>query len=227
MIVRQERVTAHLGEETEEDNDKDTTAHARGADHIHPGLLGVLHFNLDGGSNLCHLGLNKDGVSISFGVVLGQDSKSLIVAIFADKPTWAFRQEATSVSDCKAIFSFSNAYKTKVICRSEGQICSKDGTRQLQSPTMFVVRVAMAAAIMAPMKYEALNNEVKNGRSLGYPNSPIREEPATMANRMPTPSSIRAIMYMPTAKDLAWNRVRQDIVTYCAGQNPVEALQRP
>jgi hypothetical protein len=92
LVVREESVAAHLGEDTEEAGNEDTTAHTLGAQHVEPRLFGVLELNLDSRSNLSHLSLDEDRVGIAFRVVLGQDSKSLIVAVFADEPTWALRQ---------------------------------------------------------------------------------------------------------------------------------------
>lgn len=50
---------------------------------------------------------------------------------------------------------------------------------------MPVVRIEMAAARIEPMKYEALKRDVKKGRSLGYANSPINDEPEIMQKRIP------------------------------------------
>ena len=63
---------------------------------------------------------------------------------------------------------------------------------------MVVVLIEMAAAVMEPIKYEALKREVMNGRSFGWASSPIKADPAMMAKRIPNPSSIRAMMYMAT-----------------------------
>jgi hypothetical protein len=43
----------------------------------------------------------------------------------------------------------------------------------------------MAAATIAPMKYDALNSEVRNGRSLGYPSSPINADQEMIQKRRP------------------------------------------
>jgi len=63
-----------------------------------------------------------------------------------------------------------------------------------------VVRVAIAAAMIDPIKYDALKSDVIKGRSFGYASSAIKEEPEMMAKRMPTPSSMRAMMYMATVE---------------------------
>jgi hypothetical protein len=53
----------------------------------------VLHFDLDGGSDLGHLGLYQDGSGVPLRVVLGKDGKGLIVAVLGDEPTGRFGQE--------------------------------------------------------------------------------------------------------------------------------------
>ena len=84
------------------------------------------------------------------------------------------------------------------ICMADGTSCNRLGTLQLQSPTISTVLMVIPQATIDPMKYEELNNEVSTARSFGCASSPIRQDPLMMANRMPAPSSIRAIMYMAT-----------------------------
>jgi len=55
-------------------------------------------------------------------------------------------------------------------------------------------------AMMAPIKYEALNREVKVDRSFGWPSSPINAEPAMMHVTIPKPRTMRLKMYIPTLK---------------------------
>jgi hypothetical protein len=93
-VVGQERVTAHLREQTHHAGNQDTAAHTGGADHVHPGLLGVLDFELDGRADLGHLGLHKERGRITLSVVLDQDSQGLLVAVFADEITRAFGKHA-------------------------------------------------------------------------------------------------------------------------------------
>jgi hypothetical protein len=61
-------------------------------------LLGDLKLELDGGSNLGHFSLHEVGAGIALGVVLCKNSEGLIIAIFADKPTGAFRKQAVNPS---------------------------------------------------------------------------------------------------------------------------------
>lgn len=89
-------------------------------------------------------------------------------------------------------------YKTNAICKNEGHICNREGRRQLQLLGISVVPSAIAAAVIWPMKYEALNREVRVALSFGWPNSPIRDDPEIIAKTMPNPSVIREKMYIPT-----------------------------
>jgi hypothetical protein len=86
----------------------------------------------------------------------------------------------------------------KQICSSEGHICRREGRRQLQSVFMSLVAIAIAAAAIAPRKYEALKKDVKVARSLGCPSSPIRAEAETIHMTMPKPRAILAKIYIPT-----------------------------
>jgi hypothetical protein len=88
--------------------------------------------------------------------------------------------------------------------------------------------MAIAAATIAPIKYEALNNEVRYGRSLGYPSSPIRAEPEMIQKTIPTPSNIRAMMYMATGRIVRNHAiVRLVVITYDAEQNLAEVRREP
>lgn len=89
-VVREQRVAGHLGEETHHRRDKDATAHARGFDHVPPGLLGVVHLDGDGRLDLSHLRTGEQRVRVPLGVVFDQDSKGFVVAVLADQPTRAF-----------------------------------------------------------------------------------------------------------------------------------------
>src|ERR1700710_1288738 len=91
-------------------------------------------------------------------------------------------------------------HKIKVIWRSEGHICRREGRRQLQSVFISLVPIAIAAAAIAPRKYEALKKEVKVARSLGWPSSPIRAAELMIHMTMPKPRTILAKMYIPTRR---------------------------
>lgn len=58
-------------------------------------------------------------------------------------------------------------YKTKPICRRLGHSWSRLGIRQAQSLGRLLVPKHIAAAVICPIKYDTLNNEVNTGRSLG------------------------------------------------------------
>ena len=152
-IVGKQGIAGHLGEQTQECGDEDTTTHTGGAEHGPPGLLGVLHLELDGGLDLGHLGEDDVVVRIIFAMVLDEDGERLIVSVLADEPTGAFWEKA-----CYALVSaphnlaFLVAYKTVHICRREGQICKSDGTRQFQLLFKESVPMAIEAAKMEPMK---------------------------------------------------------------------------
>lgn len=60
LVVRQQCVSTHLGEKSEEARDEHTSTHTLGPKHIEPRLLGVLHFEFDCRSYLSHLGLHED-----------------------------------------------------------------------------------------------------------------------------------------------------------------------
>lgn len=95
---------------------------------------------------------------------------------------------------------YGYTHKMKKICRSEGHICRREGSRQLQSVFMSLVAIAIAEAAIAPRKYEALKKDVKVARSLGCPSSPIRAEALTIHMTMPKPRTILAKMYIPTRR---------------------------
>lgn len=90
------------------------------------------------------------------------------------------------------------SHKTVAICRREGQIWRSEGRRQAQSVVISEVPIAMVAARIWPIKYEELKRDVRIGRSLGWPSSPMSEDPEMIAKRMPTPRSMRAIIYIAT-----------------------------
>jgi hypothetical protein len=56
----------------------------------------------------------------------------------------------------------------------------------------------MAEAVICPIKYDELKSDVRIARSLGWPSSPIKAAPEMMQKRMPTPRSMRAMIYMAT-----------------------------
>lgn len=56
------------------------------------------------------------------------------------------------------------------------------------------------AAAIAPTNQLALKREVKVARSLGYDNSPMRDEAATIANGIPIPSKILPMINMGTVE---------------------------
>jgi hypothetical protein len=82
---------------------------------------------------------------------------------------------------------------------------------------MPVYLMAIAEATIEPMKYEVLKKEVNIARSLGYPNSPIKEDPEMMQATIPNPSIIRAKMYMPTVDVRYW--YEEQFLTYHLGRN--------
>jgi hypothetical protein len=85
---------------------------------------------------------------------------------------------------------------------SDGQACNSDGIRHPQSVLMVAVRTVIPEAINDPAYHEELKREVMMGRSFGYDNSPIMAEPETIANTMPNPSSILAMMYIAAGTSL-------------------------
>ncbi len=85
-VVGDESVARHLGEESEEGRDEETTAKSGGAEHLQPALLGVFHLKFDGRTNLGHLGLHEEGVRIALGMILDEDRVGLILLrVFADQ----------------------------------------------------------------------------------------------------------------------------------------------
>jgi hypothetical protein len=93
LVVREKGVAAHLGEDAKEGSDENSATHTLSLEHVRPRLLRVLHLNLDGGSDLGHLGLDEDGVGIAFSVVFSKNGEGFIITVFADKPTWALWQK--------------------------------------------------------------------------------------------------------------------------------------
>ena len=87
LIVGEERIPGHLSEESEESGDENTTAHTRGTDHVHPGLLAVSDFDLDSLLDLGDFGFDQDGGSVVFGVVLDEDSMGFVVSVSTDEPS--------------------------------------------------------------------------------------------------------------------------------------------
>lgn len=62
-----------------------------------------------------------------------------------------------------------------------------------------VEAVEMSAAFWRYPNVEMDYRDVRTGRSLGYPSSPIKDEPETIQVGIPKPRIMRATMYMPTA----------------------------
>lgn len=106
LVVRQQCVAAHLSEESEKCGDEYSATHTRGTHHIQPRLLGVLHLKFDGRSDLRHLGLYEDGIGITFGMILDQNSEGFVIAVFADQETGALWQETRDLltTVCLAVF---------------------------------------------------------------------------------------------------------------------------
>lgn len=93
-VVRDKSVAGHLSEETEENGDDDTLSHGLGREHNPPRLLRILHFNLNGGADLSHFGVDKDRAGIAFGVVFGENGKRFFVTVVGNQPTRTFGEEA-------------------------------------------------------------------------------------------------------------------------------------
>lgn len=66
----------------------------------------------------------------------------------------------------------------------------------------------IADAMIAPIKYEALNREVKVDRSFGWPSSPIKAEPAMMHVTIPKPRTMRLKIYIPTLNKYQFMKAR-------------------
>lgn len=77
--------------------------------------------------------------------------------------------------------------------------------RHAQLPLSSAVLNAMAAATIAPMKYELLKRDVMIGRSFGYDNSPIMADPETIQKTIPKPRNMRAMMYIATSCANPWS----------------------
>ena len=93
LVVREESVAAHLGEETKETRNQRTATHTGGPEKVEPAAAGLLHLELDGRSDLRHFCLDEYRVGVTFGVVLYKHSQSLLVTILADQPPRALWQE--------------------------------------------------------------------------------------------------------------------------------------
>jgi hypothetical protein len=91
---------------------------------------------------------------------------------------------------------------------------------------MLTVPIVMAEAVMAPIKYEELNRDVMEARSLGYESSPIMADPAIIQKTMPNPRSIRAMMYIATKDLLELCKDTLDRFTYNVERSTGEVLQR-
>lgn len=94
-VVRDERVAGPLREEAEHHGDEEAAAHARGAEEIEPATQarpgggrggGDLALDLEGGVDLCELGLDELGVWVAFCVVLGQDRVGFLEAVVGGEP---------------------------------------------------------------------------------------------------------------------------------------------
>lgn len=94
LVVGEQSVAGHLREETEEAGNEGSSAHAGRADHVPPGLLRVVHFDLDGGADLGHFCFDEDGVCVAFSVVFGEDSLGFLVTVAADEPSRTFGKRA-------------------------------------------------------------------------------------------------------------------------------------
>ena len=88
--------------------------------------------------------------------------------------------------------------------------------------------IAIADAAIEPKKYEALKNDVRVARSLGWPSSPIREEAETIHITMPKPRTILAKMYIPTREGLVSIWISPlEMATHDFVQNLAEPHQQP
>lgn len=149
-VVADEGVSGELRKEADEDCDVDTAAHAGGADNVHPGLLGCLHFGLDGLADLGNLGFDEEGVGVALGVVLHEDGGSFFVAIVGHEETGGLGEDAVvnvRLLTCRGgRLGRLGTYKTVQIWSSEGQIWRREGRRQAQSLSIFSVPMAIADA---------------------------------------------------------------------------------
>ena len=131
LVVREQSITAHLGEQTQEDGDDDTAAHSRSSDHVHPGLLRVLHLELDRGSNLGHFSLDEERVGVVFSVVFDQNGIGLVVTVTGNQKTWALGKQPSHVSECRSGIEW---YLTKP-CKSAESKGRSAEAKEVASPS--------------------------------------------------------------------------------------------
>lgn len=99
-VVRDEGVTAPLGEEAEHDGDEEAAAHAGRGDEGEPGgggralVGGGFAFEGESGVDLGEFGLDEFRVGVGFGVVGGEDGVGFFEAVVGDEPARGFGEEA-------------------------------------------------------------------------------------------------------------------------------------
>jgi len=98
-------------------------------------LLAELFFHLDRLSDLCHLSLDEDRVTISFGMVLDKNIECFLVSVLRDKPSWGFWKEARST-----ISVIGHPVKTQPLtrrCRSGGEMGRSEEEKECAIPIGF------------------------------------------------------------------------------------------
>lgn len=147
--VRDQSVARPLREQTEERGNEQTPTHTRRAEHVAPGLLGLFQLDLDGTLDLGHLGLDDERLAVALGVVLGEDVKGFVVAVFTDEVTGTFGEEPIDRLLANVIPTpGGETYMTVMTWTMAGAICSSEGIRHAQSDGMVTVPRPTAAAII-------------------------------------------------------------------------------
>ena len=98
QVEGDEGIPGPLSEQSHGSSKRCSASHSRCGDHIPPGLLGDFGFQMDGGLDLYHLGLDEYGFAVSFSMVLDENLESFFSSVFADEVTRRFGDETAPVS---------------------------------------------------------------------------------------------------------------------------------
>lgn len=92
-VVRDERVTGPLGEETSAQADEHPVSVTLGGEKNGDVLLVEFPFKSEGLLDFDEFVADEVVIEVAVGVVLGKDGESLLVAVDGDQPTWGFWDE--------------------------------------------------------------------------------------------------------------------------------------
>lgn len=111
-IIAKQGVATPLGEKSDHGGDVNTLPHPGCFQHVPPRLPGIFELSFYGGSDLGHLSTDKEGISVTLGMIFHENLKCFVVSVFADEISRTLRQQAGYLAD--AMSGVRGTYNTKI-----------------------------------------------------------------------------------------------------------------